>query len=91
MFVLLHIFEPVSYKEWTHVHQLPLLTKGSNTAKIQEISFSTQTITHINQYILQKYAIKQTYHLLDEVSTSYVQDKHSTSMHKQRLKAVLLY
>jgi hypothetical protein len=31
--------------------------------KFKELSFSTQTITHISQHILQKYAIKRTYPL----------------------------
>jgi uncharacterized protein YraI len=50
--------------------------------KFSILSISTQTITHIIEHILQKYALKHTYHLVDDVSTSYVQDKHPTSMHK---------
>ena len=42
--------------------------------EFKKLSFSPQTITHINQHILQKYAIKtkQVYQLLDGVSTSYI-------------------
>ena len=34
---------------------------------------------------------KQTYHLSDEVHTTYFQEKYSTSIHKRRLNTVILY
>jgi len=73
-----------------------LLPSGSEVIlqDFKKLSFSTQKIAHINKQILQKYAIKikHTSYLIESLHrTSYVQDKHSISKHKQCLNAVLLY
>ena len=67
-----------------------LLQSEAVLQEFKILFFSLQMMPHINQHILQKYAIKtkQTYQQLDGVSKSYIQNKHSTV---QRLNAVLTY
>ena len=65
-----------------------LLCKANHTISKATLLLSTR-------YIRQKYAIKQKKHMSYSMEslrhTSYVQDRNSTPMHKQRLNAVLLY
>ena len=58
-----HTYVNVPYK------QSPVILQ-----EFKKLYFSPQTITYINQQILQKYATKtkQPYQLLDGVSTSYI-------------------
>jgi hypothetical protein len=82
----------LSYKEQTHLISTISTHKVNYLKQFKELfsSIRTKTYEYISQQILQDMQYKQTYYLSDEVDTPYYQEKHTTSVHKQRLDTVSL-